>query len=99
MLVKIKSTIFKYILANVVARDVRSVTGKNLILIEKETGLDPWRTSSSEVRDRVPDKTTPEEDLWRLPLLCQYWYKREEAKANLEDTEEITSLINSLCSS
>ena len=87
------------ILANVVARDVRSVTGKNLILIEKETGLDPWRTSSSEVRDRVPDKTTPEEDLWRLPLLCQYWYKREEAKANLEDTEEITSLINSLCSS
>ena len=87
------------ILANIVARDVRSVTAKNLLLIEKESGLDPWKTTSAEVKEKLPDKETPEQDLWRLPLLCQYLDKRKEMETNMEDTKEIDSLIDSLCSS
>ena len=42
------------VLANIVARDIRSVTGKNLAYIEQETGLDPWRATSVQVKDSAP---------------------------------------------
>ena len=86
-------------LANVVSRDIRSVTGRNLDLIERETGLDPWRSNSTTVREKVPKIDTPEADEWRIPLLCQYLFQRMEMESNLEDNKEVTSLIDSLCSS
>ena len=82
------------VLANIVARDVRSVTAKNLLLIENEAGLDPWKANSSEVKEKIPNK-----DFWRLPLLCQYLYKKKDMETDLDDTKEIDSLIFSLCSS
>ena len=87
------------VLANVVSRDIRSVTGKNLAHIETVTGLDPWRTNSTKVSESVPDAEVPEADMWRLPLLCQYLFQRMEMETNLEDTKNISSLIDSLCSS
>ena len=87
------------VLANVVSRDVRSVTGKNLLFIERESGLDPWKSSSANVRNMLPNSKVPEVDMWRLPLLCKYIYLRKDMKIQSENTEEITSLIDSLCSS
>ena len=87
------------VLANIVARDVRSVTGKNLHFIERESGLDPWKSSPSSVREMLPNSEVPEADMWRLPLLCKYLYLRQEMKMKSENTEEITILIDSLCSS
>ena len=87
------------VVANIVSRDVRSVTGKNLNLIFTETGLDPWLIPAANVREAVPISKVPEEDMWRLPLLCQYLQKRMELNAQLEDTKELTNLIDSLCNS
>ena len=82
-------------MANVVSRDIRSVTGKNLAHIETVTGLDPWRTNSTKVTESVPDAEVSEVDMWRLPLLCQYLFQRMEMETNLEDTKNISSLIYS----
>ena len=46
------------------------------------------------VRQPVPD-----EDLWRVPLLVQYLEERTMLEANMEQTDLITDLIDSLCSS
>ena len=51
-LLKSKSNEVK-LLANIVARDVRSVTRRNLNFIEKETGLDPWISNSIDIRDSL----------------------------------------------
>ena len=42
------------VLANIVSRDVRSVTGKNLNFIERDSGLYPWKVSSANVRVMLP---------------------------------------------
>ena len=86
-------------LANVVARDIRSTTGKNLHLIESESGLDPWTASEESVREALKRTPVPAQDMWRLPLLCQYLMKRQEMEVLMEDTEYISILINSLCKS
>ena len=87
------------ILANIVSRDIRSVTGKNLDMIERESGQDPWKTNSFMVKENLSDREVPEQDMWRLPLLCQYLNQRREMETAQEDTGVITDLIDSLCSS
>ena len=39
----------------------------------------------------------PEQDTWRLGLLETYLSKRRTLETNLEDTEQITGMIDSLC--
>jgi hypothetical protein len=86
-------------LVNIVARDIRSTTGRNLHLLQTETGLDPWSTSENKFKEAVLREPVPAEDIWRLPLLCQFLMRRQNMETNMEDTEVITDLINSLCSS
>ena len=44
------------------------------------------------VRDPVP-----EEEMWRFPLLSQYLKQRREMEVNMENTDVISDLIESLC--
>ena len=87
------------LLANIVARDIRSTTGRNLQLIEKESGLDPWTTNGHHVKEALQRTPVPAQDMWRLPLLNQFLTRRHELEALLEDTQAINDLIDSLCSS
>ena len=87
------------LLANIVARDVRSTTGKNLNIITTRTGLDPWQDSDMKVKEKLIRAPVPEAESWRVPLLMQYLEQRSIMEANMEDTVEITTLIDSLCSS
>ena len=80
------------------ARDIRSTTGKNLQLIENETGLDPWNTNGNLVKDALKRPPVPNEDMWRLPLLNQFLMRRKELESLLQDTKHIDDLIDSLCS-
>ena len=56
------------ILANIVARDVRTTTGRNLHHIRDITALDPWSCSSGKVKVVLGDrlKQMPTQDIWRL---------------------------------
>ena len=85
------------LVASVVSHDVRSTTGKNLYLIREETGLNPFTARPAQVRDRLKIAAVPEQDTWRLGLLESYLSERRKLTSNLEDTDEITGLIDSLC--
>ena len=50
------------------ARDLGSVTGRNLALVTELSGQDPWTASSARVRQALMDKEiipVPETDGWR----------------------------------
>ena len=92
---KSKATPAKF-LAQIVARDIRSTTGRNLHLIQEEANIDPW---AKDVEVKLRREPVPNEDMWRLPLLCKLLIQRKEMELNMEKTEGITDLIDSLCSS
>ena len=85
------------LVANIVAHDLGSTTGRNLSFVRRETGLNPWVAAPASVREQVPKAEIPAQDLWRVDLLRKYLVKRREMESALEDTKEITGLINSLC--
>ena len=89
------------VLARIQARDMRSVFGSNLRLLEEISGRNPWCTSWKEmiVILRLNTKRDiPEEDSWRVPYLSKLLDARIAAHyhADLEEEHELTSLINSL---
>ena len=85
--------------ANISGKGIESTTGQNLAGIYRETGLNPWCASPSMVKSYYNSVTCNEEDLWRIELLRKYLSTRLEMENNLEETKEITALIDSLCSS
>ena len=87
------------VVANMVARNSRSTTGKNLLHIERETMLDPWKTEAWRVRNAVPRSEVPAADGWRVQYLSKLLSRRLEMETECQDVEEITSLIDSLSSS
>ena len=84
-------------MANIVAHDMGSTTGRNMAMIRRETGLNPWVATPVQVRDNLPSAAVPQQDKWRLNLLQKYIVHRRKMEGNLEETQHITLLINSLC--
>ena len=89
------------VLSRLYARDVRSVTGKNLQYISEITGLNPWTVPYSGLKTALITEDTvqvPEQDRWRVPYLCSLLRQRGEAHhmAMEEDNQRSTELINSL---
>ena len=87
------------VLANIVARDIRSTTGRNLHLIQEETGVDPWTASDQMVKESLVRDPVPDRDQWRISLLCQFLGERQEMETNMVNSDTIQDLIDSLCSS
>ena len=87
------------VLAHIVARDVRTTTGSNLHHVKEMTGLDPWCCLGSQVKRVLGEKLAdlPEQDKWRLPYLGKLLEQRGDLYYQLEDTSELTELIDSLC--
>ena len=81
------------------ARDVRTNTGNNLQHVQEMTGLDPWSCFGSQVKKVMNEKLAqlPQQDEWRLPYLGKLLEKRGEKYYKVEDTTELTELIDSLC--
>ena len=79
------------VLSRYLARDVQSVTGKNMRLVQETTGLDPWTTSQGRLRSALVEAEVvevPTMDRWRLPYLCSLLAQRREAhKLAFEDEE------------
>ena len=89
------------VLSRLLARDMQSVTGKNLNLIKEMTTLDPWLTSKGRLKAALQEQelvAIPEIDKWRLPYLCSLLSQRSNAHFLAFEAEEsrLTDLINSL---
>ena len=71
------------LVANLMGHDVRSTTGGNLYRLSKETGLNPWISTSSMVKMALQqtDVMVPEEDRWRLPFLEKLLVQRQEMRS------------------
>ena len=91
------------ILAKVVTKDIRSITARNLKLVETETAGLTWMDPPSKVREALAkgEPTVPETDEWRIPYLGKLLEQRDslEYQGN-EDSEDFRNkqdLIDSLC--
>ena len=89
------------VLSRLLARDMQSVTGKNLQFISEMSGLNPWtvpirRLKATLVAAEVVE--VPLQDRWRVPYLCSLLSQRGEAHslAMEEEQKRLTTLIDSL---
>ena len=80
---------------------MRSVTGKNLKLIEDETGLSPWLQTPAKIKQVLASikEEVPATDKWRIGYLGLLLEKRQEAHYGGHQKEEdrLNELIESLC--
>ena len=84
---------------NMVGRCARSTTGKNLMNIQREASIDPWTRTGWKVREAVAGAEVPAMEGWRIQYLGKLLDARRDLETRCEDTEEISTLIDSLCSS
>ena len=89
------------VLSRFLARDRRSVTGRNLWLIHELTNLNPWAAQYGRLRAALHAEETvavPDQDRWRLQYLVSLLRQRGEAYYQVLDNEveALTDLINSL---
>ena len=58
------------IMARIAAKDIRTVTAKNLKMIEKKGGL-TWSSNVRKIREELSSREAgvPDADAWRLPYL------------------------------
>ena len=84
------------------ARDLQTVTGRNLALVAELSGQDPWTASTARVREALREREmvpVPEGDSWRCNYLHKLLEQRQRAyySGDKEKDMEISSLIDSLC--
>ena len=90
------------VMANLVGRDLRSTTGKNLALLRDSSGLDPWVFGSARLKEELDKNLTadiPPEDQWRVRYLGSLLEQRQ-VKHYMGDKEgalQTQGLIDSLC--
>ena len=88
------------VLCGVVSGDMQTTTGSNLNLIRMETELNIMAVSMNMVRDELGKRMAaaiPESDVWRVGFLGKLLQERGEAHYGGLETNELTSLIDSLC--
>ena len=80
------------------ARDIRTTLGSNLSLIERESGLNSWTASPTDLKKALLENSNiciPDEDKWRIPFLKKLLTKRLELKY-MSDSTDAKELLNSL---
>ena len=89
------------LVATLAGQDKSSTTGINLMKIQNETGLNPWVATPSMTKEVLSanEDLTPQIDEWRIPYLQKLLEQRDAMEYQLEDTTELSELIDSLCSS
>ena len=87
------------VVVNMVARCARSNTGKNLLNIQRESLYDPLTTPSWRIRAAIPRSEVPPLEGWRVQYLGKLLNARIGMNTECQDVEEISFLIESLCTS
>ena len=85
-------------LAKVVCEDIRSTTAMNLNLIGDETGLNPLSANSTQIRNSAKKCPIPEGQTWRISTLEFLLNERKSREDNLERVDQLTAIIDALCS-
>ena len=75
------------VLANIVARNKQTVTGKNLSNLEEEFGVNPWLAKPSDLKVKFNVAEVPSDEKWRLPLLLEILEERRDRRMEGEEGE------------
>ena len=75
------------------------MTGRNLRTIQNEYSLDPWKVPVQVFKKKDVRKPIPTIDEWRIGMFAQLLDQRMEMDTSGENVDEISKLIDSLCSS
>ena len=86
-------------LVHIIQQDVRSTTARNLELISSETGKSWSSLTAKQISQGVIVPEVPVNHVWRVRLLKRLLQDRKELEVLLVNTDDITALIDSLCSS
>ena len=87
------------VLANLIARDTRSVTGSNVQLVMQKSGFNVLTDSPGKVRTSLMENETvavEDCDKWRVKYFGTLLEHRQEWQY-LGSEEEIQKLVDSLC--
>jgi hypothetical protein len=87
------------VVARIVSKDAKTITGKNLLNLRIETGVDVASAPLSKSRQLFSLVSEPTQANWKFYLLEKYLKTRNDMDTRCEDTEYINDLISSLCSS
>ena len=87
------------VVARIVSKDAKTITGKNLLNLRIETGVDVASAPLSQSRQLFSLVSEPTQANWKFYLLEKYLKTRNDMDTRCEDTEYINDLISSLCSS
>ena len=87
-------------MANLVGRDVRTTTGRNLAFLEDCSGLDPWIYGSDRLKTEILKKEVkepPPMDQWRIKYLKDLLEQRIRLyyMGDREGVESVNQLIDS----
>jgi hypothetical protein len=86
------------VVARLVGKDAKSVTGKNLLNICLETKLNVFSAPLQKIKDAISLATPPAPEQWKLYLLDKYICRRKDLRTRCEETNYLDNLIDSLCS-
>ena len=86
------------VVARLVGKDAKSVTGKNLLNIRLETKLNVFSAPLQKIKDAISLATPPAPEQWKLYLLDKYISRRKDLRTRCEETNYLDNLIDSLCS-
>ena len=85
------------VLAELMAKDVRSTTAGNLAHVSAITGLNCSSADKLAVKAALPIGEVPESERWRLGLLDSLLSERAALEKEGKDVKRIISMLGSLC--
>ena len=80
------------LVANIVARNAATCTGRNLKLISDEFSVNTWLATAQQVREKFPLCEVPPEQDWVLPELAAALEERLEREGEGKEGEEMNFL-------
>ena len=86
-------------LVRIVSRDAKSTVYKNVKFIENICGLSPWDHPKLKILESFPKARVPDNNEWRLPMLKRMLEIRLEKDSSMENTDDLSKMIDSLCNS
>ena len=87
------------VLAKIVQHDPRSSTCLNLKYLSQLSGLsNPEQWNSVKIREHLPVLSVPDSEKWRLGLITNLFKLKREKYHSAEDFQNISRMIDSLCS-
>ena len=89
-------------LVNLVSRDIRSCTGRNIALVSEQSGKDTWVESAASIRAGLKENEAvqvQDEDRWRVSYLGLLLGQRQlwEYMGAEDEEKEVQDLIDILC--